>query len=206
MRVYVLGNKHNANFLATDLVTSLGITDIPKTRAKYPLPDLLLFTGGQDISPALYGRDYPFIHATKLRDHWEVSWFNWAIKNNVPMFGICRGMQLFTALTGGELIPHVENHVSSHKVFTPLFGGNTFTVNSIHHQMCVPNTDVEVLAFASNVAFNDNTKEPEALWFPKINALGVQWHPEMMSNDSTAGLFVQKIIDKYLLLNIRSNR
>lgn len=197
MRIFVLGNEHNANFLPSESVTSLDIRDNPTNFKIEEPPNLLLFTGGQDISPSLYGRNYPFIHFSKLRDTWEVTWYKWAVKHKVPMFGICRGMQLFTALTGGELIPDVEGHFGHHLVYSNSLCCH-FEVNSIHHQMCVPNQKGNVLAFTRNIAFEDDTNEPEAIVFPEIKALGVQWHPEMMPIDSTATQQVHKWIKEYL--------
>src|SRR3990172_3266654 len=179
--IYVLGSRSSALWLEHLYpdICSIGYGESPP---KVPVkPDLILFTGGQDISPSLYGKVYPEIHFTPQRDAWEKNWFNWAVTNKVPMFGICRGMQLFTALTGGELVPDVNNHYQNHSVYTNALGGpfHEFRVNSIHHQMCIPSEGIKLLAWARHQAFQDGI-EPEALWFPSVKALGVQWHPEMM--------------------------
>lgn len=186
--VYVLGGRHNADWLQPiyPRIVSLGITDLPWE--EYPLPELLLFTGGQDINPALYGEKHDYISFSPQRDNWEVAWYAWAEKNEVPMFGICRGMQLLTAMTGGKLIPHVNNHSSNGHLVAcskKLSSETIFRVNSLHHQMCVPAPSVQMLAWAKGVAFKDKL-EPEALYFPEIRSLGVQWHPEMMPNSSKA--------------------
>jgi len=189
--VYVLGNKHTANFLLHrtfgknfQRVVGLGINDLPNST--YPVPGLLLFTGGQDLCPSMYGETYSYIQCSSLRDEWEKSWFLWAVEHKVPMFGICRGMQLLTALTGGTLIPHVNNHVGGHLVkvvANDTWKYTVFPVNSLHHQMCIPTKEQKVLAYAENIAFKQTNTviEPEAIFFPKINSLGVQWHPEMMN-------------------------
>ena len=197
--VRVLGSRSNAAWLHSlydEIVPIEYGHQLPD--GKTPLCDLLLFTGGQDLQPSMYKKNYPEIYGSSVRDKWETEWFNWAVANKVPMFGICRGMQLFTALAGGELIPHVEGHYGRHEVYTPHYSPNSFTVNSIHHQMCVPPLGTIKLAWAKNIAFR-GPAEPEALWFPKIKALGVQWHPEMMPTNSEATQFVHHKIKEYLL-------
>lgn len=196
--VYVLGGRGNATWLETMGVRGISTIEhldrVPGENTT--LPDLLVFTGGEDLQPSLYNKRYDFISGNKNRDEWEVAWFQWAVKNKVPMFGICRGMQLFTAMTGGELIPHVENHYSNHRVFAPGNDPGEFYVNSIHHQMCMPTTAAVKLAWAKNLAFR-GPKEIEALWFPEIRAFGVQWHPEMMPVTSFATSFVYSKLREY---------
>lgn len=196
--IYVLGSGSNANWLKFlyPNTCSLSCGELPYSGMVKP--DLILFTGGQDINPQLYGESYPEIHFTSYRDNWEVEWFNWAVDNKIPMFGICRGMQLFTALTGGKLIPHVEGHYGNHSVFTNRRKFKEFKVNSIHHQMCIPGEGILLLAWAENVAYKDKV-EPEALWFPTVRALGVQWHPEMMHINSIATQFVLTQVKEYFL-------
>jgi putative glutamine amidotransferase len=177
-------------------------------------PSLLLFTGGEDISPALYGETSPYQGARlSLRCQWEMAWYLWALKNNIPMFGTCRGVQFFTAMNHGRLIQHVDNHLGGHPV-TLTQEDRSFRVNSIHHQMCVPDPEHSVLlAYATNVAprrqlpdpapsylmHEDVFMEPEAIWFPKVRALGVQWHPEGMSDDSEANKWVLSRMEEYLV-------
>ena len=200
-KVYVLGHESDADWLIPlyDEIHIISYLEHPgDIVAKV---DLLIFTGGQDISPSLYGEYYPEIHFSPDRDAREVAWFKWAVEHNVPMFGICRGMQLLNALTGGKLIPDVNNHYQNHSVHThfskevSMF--HEFQVNSIHHQMCIPPKTARLLAWARYQAFQDGI-EPEALWFPTVRALGVQWHPEMMDTDSKATQFIYSQLVKYL--------
>ena len=203
--VYVLGSSYNASFLSSTFGRVLEVSSGHFPTKVMGIPDLLLFAGGIDLCPETYGKKYPQIHGSFARDKWESSWFHWAVEHEVPMFGICRGMQLFTALTGGKLIPHVKGHIGTHNVFVrddAWTGPNEFNVNSLHHQMCVPPPESKILAWAEGVAFDlENTTEPEALWFPEVRALGVQWHPEMISNGpafAPAKTFVAHIMREYL--------
>lgn len=199
--VYVLGGASNARWLHPfyEEITAVEYGHQLPT-ANTPLCDLLLFTGGQDLRPVMYNKNYPFITGSTIRDEWESAWYFWAVKNKVPMFGICRGMQLFTAMTGGTLIPDVDGHYGSHAVTTIGAELNQFQVNSIHHQMCVPNKGAKLLAWAENIAFKGKGRvEPEALWFPHVRALGVQWHPEMMPTNSAATEFVYSQIKEHII-------
>jgi len=166
-------------------------------------PACVLFTGGGDLHPSLYQEEPEFqeFHSPS-RDAWEVAWYKWAVENKVPMLGTCRGMQLFCALTGGKLIQHVGNHHFDHLVYkTELFSQKEpFEVNSIHHQQCILPKDALLLAYATGIGFGKELGkiEPEAAYFPSINALGFQWHPEAMRKESKAHEFVLQCMGTYL--------
>lgn len=186
-------------------------------------PDAILFTGGEDISPALYGElDIASYGHGWARDSWELEWYRWALVNEVPMIGICRGMQLFTALTGGKLIQHVTGHSNGiHRAIVTddtIVGPREVMVNSIHHQMCVPKEGTyKLLAYAPSIGMKYVTstkvrdefdkhfkvdsiyKEPEALWFPEIKALGVQFHPEGLAVGSPGLSFFKQAMAKYIM-------
>lgn len=161
--------------------------------------DLVWFEGGEDIDPSLYG-EKPHTSVTWLnpnRDKREVAVYKEALALKKPMFGTCRGLQLFSAMAGGKLMQDVD-HPGLHSVITK--EGKKFRVNSLHHQMIfpynMPKEDYEILATTGKLSpyhkgandeemLIDDLEEVEAAYFPKINALGVQWHPEMMENHST---------------------
>jgi len=185
-------------------------------------PDAILFTGGEDLTPSLYGElDIASYGHGVMRDSWELEWYRWALVNKVPMVGICRGMQLFTALTGGKLIQHVTGHSSGIHRAVIVEDGREVMVNSIHHQMCVPKEGTyELLAYAPGLSSKytasskvkdefekhfkfksgaDVYKEPEALWFPEIRALGVQFHPEGLAVGSPGLAFFKDALNKYIV-------
>jgi gamma-glutamyl-gamma-aminobutyrate hydrolase PuuD len=78
-------------------------------------------------------------------------------------------------------------------------------VNSLHHQMCLLPDDAVLLAWGENIAVSyahngQNLipqKEPEVVWYPKINAIGVQFHPEMMNDDTVARHYFKGLIREY---------
>lgn len=77
------------------------------------MADAVIFTGGEDISPLLYGADFhPKVHTISfLRDDFETAVFHAAIKAGKPILGICRGMQLINALLGGTLYQDIQSEV-----------------------------------------------------------------------------------------------
>ena len=155
--------------------------------------DILLLHGGEDISPALYNHPvHPRTGATlapSRRDRMEWALLQQAIKLEIPIIGICRGMQMLCAAAGGSLIQDVDNHCGNHRVVDCF--GEEFYVNSIHHQMCnLEGTEHQLLAWVPGLLSphhyvgngrsitNELEVEPEAAFFTKINAFGVQFHPE----------------------------
>ena len=155
--------------------------------------DVVLFAGGEDIDPSLYndvcGKYTSF---NDKRDAIEVRDFKEALKLGKPMYGTCRGLQLLTAMAGGRLIQDMD-HPGGHTVIND--DGETMSVNSLHHQMAypfdMPKEDYEILASVPEQISTTHTDgqmkemnppmEVEAVYYPKIKAFGVQWHPEMMS-------------------------
>lgn len=160
------------------------------------LCDGFLFTGGHDVDPGLYGqrRREKCGVSCALRDELEQEIFSHARRGDKPMFGICRGIQLFNVLCGGTLyqdLPSeypckVEHHMAppydrvSHMVEilpgTPLakwLGCKRMGVNSYHHQA------VRDLAPELEPMAVSEDGLTEAVWIPGARfAAAVQWHPE----------------------------
>jgi putative glutamine amidotransferase len=172
----------------------------------------LIIWGGSDINPAYY--DHP-MHSTTYpggqRDRLEWSLMQAAIEKGIAIIGVCRGAQMACAAAGGFLIQDVENHSGRHDVTT--FDGKVLQVNSIHHQMMVPQgTEHQLVAWSSKPLSVVNGRpyygykadeqfvppegwvEPEFIYFPKINAYAIQWHPEMMPRDAEATQYVLSFI------------
>lgn len=161
--------------------------------------DLVVFSGGADIDPSLYDQQcLPTTHFTKERDDECVRIFDTCIANDIPMFGICRGMQFLHAMAGGDLYQDVRNHGGhNHGVITNTY--EMFQVSSIHHQMCCEDTLICLpLAHASESGkgakyvswsktygrsekYTDKHKDLEAAAYPRIRAFAVQGHPELLN-------------------------
>src|SRR5579872_4118845 len=111
--------------------------------------DMALFTGGEDVNPATYGEGCgSWTHFTN-RDKHEVEMFNFFVDSEVPMVGICRGLQLFAGLNGGRLIQDTTGHAgANHGVVFEGYddegmedrfkGTICLPYTSAHHQMVDP--------------------------------------------------------------------
>lgn len=166
--------------------------------------DCILFTGGADIHPRLYGdRLLAGTCCHEERDRVEEVIFRIAMNEKKPILGICRGAQLACAMAGGRLVQDVTGHGMWHDMITS--EGTVLQTSSLHHQMMMPNlTKHRLLAWSEkrsdhyhcgmDAKANPNydsivnlyqpymdEKEPEVVFFEDIRALGIQGHPEMMS-------------------------
>lgn len=147
-------------------------------------PDLVCFTGGEDICPSHYGEQtLSRTRPNPKRDAKEVLYFE--RYNTVPKIGICRGGQLLNVLSGGAMWQHVNNHVDSHQAVDLLFTRGRLLVTSTHHQMMIPGKEGFVLAVANEatefVSYRSREKpkyDTEVVWYPKTNSMCFQPHPE----------------------------
>lgn len=162
----------------------------------YKLCDGILFTGGHDVSPALYGEKKSRLCGAEcsLRDEMESFILQKCMDDDKPLFGICRGIQFINAYLGGTLYQDlptehksdVEHHMqppydrSVHDVevlentrLASIIGEGVHSVNSYHHQAIkTVSPKVEVMAVSE-----DGLAEAIEISGQKF-ALAVQWHPE----------------------------
>lgn len=105
----------------------------------WELADLVVFTGGQDVDPTLYGEPrHPTTSTSPSRDLSEVAVFNKVSVLGKHLIGICRGAQFLCVMAGGKLVQHQENH-GAHKLIIhddgpETIGVETIVVSSDHHQ------------------------------------------------------------------------
>lgn len=188
----VAGEEWNDSYMNSVRFLNLDVTE--SIRDFYSQPGayrLVLFTGGADVSPEIYGHaKSKHTYNAPMRDYHERELFLTAVESGIPMAGICRGVQFLNCMYGGFMIQHVDHHAMgggcSHEVTT--FEGTNLKVNSLHHQMIVPPIDAYVLAVSKTqrsqrYIYDGNKKfknpiEVESVYFPAINSFGVQWHPE----------------------------
>ena len=84
--------------------------------------DGLMFTGGSDVSPTLYGEQpHPTTNVKPERDAAELMLMRAAIGADLPVLGVCRGMQLMVVAYGGSLHQHLPD-VLGHNNHRPLSG------------------------------------------------------------------------------------
>ncbi|MGI8506442.1 MAG: gamma-glutamyl-gamma-aminobutyrate hydrolase family protein [Solirubrobacteraceae bacterium] len=159
--------------------------------------DGLILAGGNDIDPAFYGAEpHPATNRTVAeRDRPEIALTRRAVELDMPVLGICRGMQLLNVALGGTLIQHLpetlghEEHRrvpgsfvgSEHDVRLDAgslaalaVGENENETHSHHHQA------VDMIGDGLTVTGHSTLDElPEAIEAPgRRFVLGVQWHPE----------------------------
>jgi gamma-glutamyl-gamma-aminobutyrate hydrolase PuuD len=171
--------------------------------------------GGADISPELYGAPpHPRTHAYMQRDNEEIELVRHCMNYGIPIMGICRGAQLLCAMAGGSMYQHVNNHggLSLHTIVDTRTS-QMRVVNSLHHQMMIPPSTADVLAVASEATVreyvNDRAEviseipkrgeDIEAVWFPTLLGLGVQWHPEMATQDDDSRRYFFELVDEFIL-------
>ncbi len=160
---------------------------------------LVLFTGGEDVHPYLYGGvDCGVSISNFERDKYELNIFRYCVKHNIKMAGVCRGFQFLNVMAGGKMWQHLNGHGGfDHFAY---FGKDRLhlLVTSTHHQLVDLDTDSVPIAWANPkksklyVSYDakvlegvDGPKwEIESAVFPTINSVGVQYHPEMMEFES----------------------
>lgn len=159
--------------------------------------DGLILVGGGDLDPELYGQvNTNSKNIEKEFDEKCMKCLDYFSKNNKPVLGICKGIQLINVYFGGTLKQDISNHdlpklMHAHKVIcnkiSPLMSyyGNDFEVNSLHHQ-CIDKlgTGLEIIALSE-----DNIIEA----IKKENIIAVQWHPERLLNNDFDTLEGKKI-------------
>jgi gamma-glutamyl-gamma-aminobutyrate hydrolase PuuD len=169
--------------------------------------DLIVFTGGSDVSPHLYGEHrHPTTSSDANRDRIETNIFN--RNRTTPKVGICRGGQFLNVMNGGRLWQHVQGHALRGKHgLTRLDVDNhhakTYYVTSTHHQMMRPTEEAIILAKANWVDNVETVGEQafisgiEVVFYPETNSLCFQPHPEYDMKGDTYTLFFE-YINKFL--------
>lgn len=177
---------------------------------------LVLFTGGSDVSPNLYGDDSPYglCANSPERDEQETVIFNHAYKHGIKMTGICRGIQFLNVMSGGKLVHHLDGHGGNHHMLEINNSTKLIEVNSLHHQMVIPSEFGHVIGWShekrSNRYFGESDQEfdyvgpeVEAMLFPETLCCGVQYHPEMMGMDTEGHRWYYNLIDNFLKMHMQ---
>lgn len=152
---------------------------------------LAVFTGGEDVTPALYGdKAHKFTYNNPHRDGVEKNLFEQFRKKDVPMVGICRGGQFLNVMSGGRMYQHVGEHTRSHYIVDAKTG-ETIYVSSTHHQMMLPSEAAITIATANQGGFREwydgqvfkrdiSNKDIEVVYYSNTRALCFQPHPEFV--------------------------
>jgi putative glutamine amidotransferase len=161
------------------------------------LVDALMLVGGADLDPASYGaeRHPETIGCVPERDVFEIALVRRALERDLPLLGICRGMQVINVARGGTLHQHVPDVVGHdhHRRVLGSFDGNDHDVRLAPGSLAARAAREELHATKSHhhqavdrvgdglvvTGWAEIDELPEALELPGNRfALGVQWHPE----------------------------
>jgi putative glutamine amidotransferase len=167
----------------------------------------LLLIGGEDVNPQTYGEETnPRTHTLMpQRDKFEIEVIKECRRHQVPILGICRGLQILNVAHGGTLVqdlshrPQSGNHrqegeldfSTSHEVAVhpgtllhQILGRERIITNTGHHQA------VEKLGDGLTASAHAADGVIEAVEGPGF-CLAVQWHPESWAADEVSGLIFE---------------
>jgi putative glutamine amidotransferase len=175
---------------------------IKNTDSILALADGIILTGGEDINPLQYNDTINLAVCGDInyqRDTLERKLFDFALKNKIPLIGVCRGMQMMNVASGGSLygdIPteigttviHRNNGEVMHEIVlcdtsSLIFpaGTDTIMVNSWHHQ------GLKIMPNHLRVIARSFDGLPEAVVMDKSEhpfMIAVQFHPERLGKDN----------------------
>ena len=170
--------------------------------------DAVVISGGSfDIDPSHYGQSIQgrIDRRDEDRTQLELRLAQYAIEKQIPVLGICGGMQVLAVSCGGALIQDISTYnpdaleheqptdptQSWHQIqlsgsLCEIYGQKFIDVNSTHHQAVLPHTRYSVVGIAE-----DGIIEAIAIKDHPF-AIGVQWHPELLC-DSLFSHLIQAV-------------
>jgi len=175
---------------------------IKNTDSILALADGIILTGGEDINPLQYNDTINLAVCGDInyqRDTLERNLFDFALKNKIPLIGVCRGMQMMNVASGGTLygdipseigttVVHRNNGEVMHEIaivdtcsFIFPIGTDTFMVNSWHHQ------GLKDISENLRIIARSFDGLPEAVVMEKSThpfMIAVQFHPERLGKDN----------------------
>ena len=175
-----------------------------------PTLDGVIIAGGPDMHPKYYGQEIdPYCgEINEERDELEIYVIGYAMEHDLPMLGVCRGMQVINAALGGTLHQDVVHHLGirhrqpegmlyyhdiifeGDSLLRRLVGSERYPVNSFHHQAVDRLADGLVATGYNADGLIEAYERPGSRFL-----MGVQWHPEVSYfNDS----FSRKIFSAFL--------
>jgi len=215
--------KDMARFLAHVEAMPILIPDLDSADLKNFIKQMdgFVFQGGTDIAPESYGQSTIEDDAwpgDPIRDQFELEIMDFAISNDKPILGLCRGFQLMNVYFGGTLfqdlvtqrpnsIVHRDAELYDQLNHDVQFTKGTFLsnlyqeegkgrVNSVHHQGADKlGDDLEVYA---TCAEDDLVEAFGSTRFEQGKVMGVQWHPEFFYNSQTPLIYGNTLYSEFL--------
>ena len=205
----IILSKASSNYIKwieSDGIIVLDAYNIKNTDSILKLADGIVLTGGEDINPLEYNDTINISVCGPInyfRDTLERKLFDFALKNKIPLIGVCRGMQMINVASGGTLygdlpseigekVVHRKNGEVMHNIVLSsqddyyknlIFPADqdTFLVNSWHHQGLKDIADnIHIIARAYDglpeAAIMDTSEHPFII--------AVQFHPERLGKDN----------------------
>ncbi len=166
--------------------------------------DGLILAGGSDIDPASYGaQPHPETRGTRPeRDRFEIALGTRVLERDMPVLGICRGMEMLNVIQGGTLNQHLglELHRHTPGVFADhgvrldpgslaqrVVGGDHTDVKSAHHQGLEELGEGVVASGYADDGIIEAVELPDRQF-----AVGVLWHPEEDERSRVIGALVEE--------------
>lgn len=173
-------------------------TNLDAVKEYVKIADGIIFTGGEDISPNIYNEDFlPQVkQISVVRDEFEKALFFEALENNIPILGICRGLQLINSLMGGSLyqdiytqIPgcsnHNHNYDMNHGILEIEIEKDSYLYNAIKKDRVLVNCEHHQAVKKVAHNFRVTSKSKDGI-IQSMDYLGdryihlVQFHPESL--------------------------
>ena len=190
---------------------------IQEKNKSLPHLHLILFTGGEDVTPSFYGEAKgKFTKNNRHRDDIEQDLFH-RMYYQIPKLGVCRGAQFLTVMAGGKLIQHVTGH--NNTTDSIYYADKVLNIPSDHHQMMYPfnldkskysilghslyfKSDTYLNGENENIILPNNFLEPEIVYYNEYRSLAIQSHPEWIKDSNNKSLkIIYNLINKTILKN-----
>ena len=158
--------------------------------------DAVILSGGNNVSPSLYGAAETLSDVYVERDKTETEIIEVCLKNDLPLVGICRGMCMVNVFFDGTIYHGIENHVATrHTVSFSMYDhllGECLSVNSYHNQAIFKDDlSPELVAFGFSESQN-----VEAFKHREKQIFGIQWHPERDLDELVTINFIKKVLNR----------
>lgn len=191
------------------------------------LIDGLMIVGGFfDINPKKYGATeiHPAVTLNETRENFEFALVEEALKTNVPILGICNGMQLLNIMHGGDIIQHIPDEknfiiheqskvlgmedsskayhdveIEEGTLLSKIVGEKKIPTNSSHHQGIKNAGKGMVVSAHASDGMIEAIEDPTRPF-----CLGVQWHPEFDVSQADRKIFAS-FVDAALNYKIKHN-
>lgn len=183
---------------------------LPNLEAMLPhylemIDGLVIIGGTSDVDPSLYGQENQGSKdLDPEKDRLELKFIEQAIQRQIPIFGICRGLQTLNVYFGGSLIqdlpkdsinhlqyPSQSEHVHSVQIRgSHLVNEGAYGVNSVHHQA------IDRVGEGLFVTAHAEDGVIEMIEHADLPIVGVQWHPECLPKDALSNALFEWLINK----------